>query len=238
MKNHKPCGRVVVLDIETEPDPFAVAIAPRGGPANRPALHRLAGFSILAATETDDGEWTDLTLKSGADIEEYELLFALDAFLTAEQDRGATLCTFNGAAHDLPVIERRMIANWLFALPGLQELQTMRHRDLMGEATRGYRSAWPSLRDLSSAYGIPTDHLLMPQHGSARSLPVRKSQVDVVATFLLLAHDLSAKRANSRSVSRAWLALAAYLPKYHARQPHLGQFTNHPAVERARAEGT
>ena len=236
MRYPNPCGRIVVLDIETEPDPFAVAIAPRGGPANRPTLHRLSGFSIFAATESNDREWIDLALESGDDGDEYELLFALDAVLTREQERGATLCTYNGIAHDLPVIERRMIANWLFALPGLQELQIMRHRDLMREVTKGYRSTWPSLQDLSAAYGIPTDHLLIPRNGPGRSLPVRKSQVDVIATFLLLAHDLSSKRAQSLTVSRAWLALSQYLPKHHPRQPHLGQFTNHPMVERSRVE--
>ena len=51
-----PLGAIAVIDIETEPDPFAVALAPRGGPANRGALHRITAFSVLSANEGADAE--------------------------------------------------------------------------------------------------------------------------------------------------------------------------------------
>lgn len=236
MQKTKPFGHLAVLDIETEPDPFALSLAPRGGKGERVALHRLTGFSILTATETQDLDWSGFELQTSSIADEYEMLFELDEALTAAQERGTTLVTYNGVAHDLPTIRRRRITHWLFSLPGLAGLENMAHRDLMRDRIRGIGAAWPSLRDVCSAWGIPTDHLLVHPAAEPRSISYRKSQVDVIATFLVLAHDLSAQRQESRTVSRAWLALSEYLRRPEVRQPHLTQFVNHVLVERARVE--
>lgn len=226
----------MILDIETEPNASTIALAPKGGPKIRMALHGICGFSILCATETEDQMWTDISMHSASGTDEYELLFDLDEALTREQEAGATLITYNGLAHDIPFIERRIAVNWLFSLPGTRELPYMPHRDLMREITKGYKTSWPSLRDLCAAYGIPTNHLLTSKTGKPPSLPVRKSQVDVIGTFLLLASDTSAKRAESQTISRAWLAIAAFLKKSYPNQPHLGQFAHNRILERAIAE--
>lgn len=231
-----PAGRIAVLDIETEPNPAAISIAPRGGGTNRTSLHRLAGYSLLCATETDDLQWSDMELHTRSDMPEYDMLFDLDEALTAAQERGATLVSYNGLAHDLPTLRRRVIANWMFALPGLAALSDMPHVDIMRQETRGSRTAWPALADLCAGFGIPTDYLPVRAVENPPSIPHRKSQVDVVATFLVLAHNLSARREESRTVSRAWLALVEFLKRPDVRQPHLAQFVYHPGVERARSE--
>ncbi|GGB39618.1 hypothetical protein GCM10011380_31430 [Sphingomonas metalli] len=236
MTLNKPLGTIAVIDIETEPDPFAVALAPRGGPANRTALHRITAFSVLSAIEGDDSEWRALDLQTRSGSQEYEMLFDLDAILTPLQEARASVVTYNGVAHDLPALRRRTIANWLFALPGLRGLANMPHLDLMREATRGGRGSWPSLKDLCASCGIPTDHQLVRAIDEEASVAHRKCQVDVAATFLLMAHELSAVRGDSKTVSRAWLALADLLQRRTFRKPHLAQFVHHPAIERARAE--
>lgn len=236
LRHLEPVGRIAVLDIETEPNPAAIAIAPRGGASNRTALHRLTGYSLFCATENDERRWTELELHTRSGIAEYDMLFDLDAALSSAQERGATLITYNGFAHDVPTLRRRTIAHWLFALPGLAALPNMPHLDIMREETRGYRTPWPSLADLCAAFGIPTDYSATRDVENAPSIPHRKSQVDVIATFLVLASDMSARRRESTTISRAWLSLADFLKRPDIRQPHLAQFVYHPGVERARSE--
>lgn len=234
--NEHPLGTVTVLDIETAPCPFLVAEALKGGPANRPALHKVTGWSLLSATETADRRWTDFKLQTRSGDSEWHVLFDLDEALTAAQEKGATLVTYNGEAHDLPMLQRRTIANWLFGVPGLANLHAMPHRDLFREATRGGRTNWPSLRDLCTAWGIPTDHMAVSGDRTPAGMAHRKSQTDVIATLLLFGFGESSGRGEARTVSRLWLALADYLKRPEVRQPHLAQFTSPALLKRAAEE--
>lgn len=225
-------SRLLVLDLETRPDPQAVQIAPRGREMSRVALHRIMGFSALAATEQVDGEWGGFKLLSAVDEDEHALLLMLDGQLAHLADGGGLLVTYNGISHDCAVLRRRAAAHWLFGLPGLDRLDELGHRDLLREHARGRGSAFPSLRDACAGYGIPTDHRLQ-NHNRPIPAEIRKSQVDCVATFLLTLYELALERGCETPLVQGWTALARFLGQPEHRAPHLDQFRYHPMLAAA-----
>lgn len=227
--DHAPAGRLLVLDLETRPDPMATAIAPRGREMSRAALHHIAAYSSLAATEAADGTWGGFELRSAIDADEFGLLMGLDEALAELADAGGTLLTYNGVSHDAAVLRRRAAAHWMFGLPGLGRLDAVAHRDLMREHMRGRRDGMPTLRDACAGYGIPTDHQLVARIDGPPAA-VRKSQVDCVATFLLTLYELAIARGSEAPLVAGWTALATYLGRPAIAGPHLDQFRWHPML--------
>jgi hypothetical protein len=232
---HAPAGQLLVLDLETRPDPHATAIAPRGREMSRVALHRIAAYSSLSAREGADGAWGGFALRSMVDADEFDLLMDIDAQLAALADAGGTLVTYNGVSHDAAVLRRRAAAHWMFGLPGLGRLDDVSHRDLLREHMRGRRDGMPSLRDACAGYGIPTDHQLVERMGGPAA-SVRKSQVDCVSTFLLTLYELAIARGDEAPLVAGWIALADHLAQPGLRAPHLDQFRWHPQLEAASKE--
>lgn len=217
-----PLGRVMVLDIESAPDPAAVAIAGRGDQIARIALHRVVAYSALHAQEDTQGDWTGLRLESMASEAETPMLAAISADVAALRDAGGLLVSYNGLAHDVEVIRRRIHANWAFHLEGIAALDDVNHLDMM----RGGGSRGPliSLRDACAALGISVDPLKVPIGRDAAPATVRKGQVDVAGTFLLLLHELAGARRSTAPLAAGWQALSDHLGQPGVRAPHLEQF--------------
>ena len=210
MKQSRPIGRMLVLDLETRPDPQAITIVPRGREISRVALHRITAFSTLSAREEETGEWSAFHLASANEDDEHALLMELDEQLSGLADSEGLLVTYNGVAHDAAVLRRRAAAHWMFGMPGLGQLDSLTHRDLFRDHARDRRSPFPSLRDACAGYGIPCDHLLVSQ---SRTVPlqIRKSQTDCVATFLLALYEIALERGCEAPLVRGWTALARFL---------------------------
>lgn len=225
-------GSMLVLDLETLPNAKAVAIAPRGRELSRSALHHITAFSCLSASEDEVGRWSGLALRSSAGGDEFDLLMEIDASIADVVDAGGTIITYNGISHDMAVLRRRAAAHWMFGLPGIGRLEAVAHRDLLRAHHRGRRDAMPSLRDACAGYGIPTDHRLVGRNGGLEG-PVRKSQVDVVATFLLTLYEFAIERGDDAPLLGGWTALAEHLATPAVRAPHLDQFRWHPLLAAA-----
>ena len=228
-------GKIIVLDIETAPDPYLLSFAPSRLSKDHPSLHAVTGYSILAAEEDQNGDWSVTDLASPQNTDEYEILFELDEMVTPAIEQEATLVTYNGISHDVLMIQRRMGAHMLYALPSQSGLARMKHRDMMREVSTGPRN-WPSLQQLCAIYSIPSNHLLIPSRGPIAPTHERKSQVDVIATYLILAHRLAGERGSSAVVGKAWLALASFLNDKGKVNPHLAQFLDKDLLARARAQ--
>ena len=226
MTRSTPPTPYLVIDLETRPNPAAAAIAPRGGARTRTSLHEIAAYSRLSMIEDSDGHWHSFNLASLA-APEFDILMEIEAELSSLAERGGTLVTYNGRRHDAGVLRQRAASHWMFGLTGFAALDTLAHRDLMREVTHGWRDSWPSLRDACAGYGIPTDHMLT---GRDTPLPIaiRKSQVDCVATFLLLLYELAIDRGDESVLVAGWTALAAYLGEPCIKASHLSQFRWHP----------
>lgn len=220
----EPLGRLLVIDIETSPDPLSVAIAGRGDQINRTALHRLVAYSMLEAKEDAQGNWGEFDLSSGADQAELPMLVAISDKLQGLYTDAGTLITFNGLAHDLPALRRRLLANWAFDLEGLVRADELDHIDLMRSGAGGAHGKWSNLRDSCAGLGIPLNHLIGPRSADPLASSIRKSQTDVVGTLLLLLHEVALARRHAKPLAAGWRALSDHLGRAGGKAPHLEQF--------------
>ena len=218
-----PLGPILVLDIESAPDPRSVAIAGRGSQISRSALHRLMAVSTLSATEGEDGSWTDIAITSAAGPVELSLLTGVAEQVELLAAAGGTLVTYNGTRHDLPVLRRRAQANWAFGLEGIAAMADMPHIDLINPVSGAMRTP-AALRDACAGLGITMNHLIVPREADPLAATVRKGQCDVSATFLLLLHEVALARRNARPLIAGWRALSARLERSDLKAPHLEQF--------------
>ncbi|UAJ10635.1 hypothetical protein [Polymorphobacter megasporae] len=229
-------GRFCVLDIETALAEEAIAIADRTrrDTFERISLHSIVAVSTLTFQRDEAGAFGGFELSSlqSASSDEADLLMRLDRVLTPVHDAGGGLLTFNGKAHDLPTIERRAARHWLFdilVLPGWSGRQSPRHLDLMLPDPDDRVGRWPSLADACAGFGLSTAVVRGP---SARVVgdASAKSQVDVVATFLLHLYAASRDDRSPGPLLAGWTALSGYLAGPKVRAPHLVPFAEHPHV--------
>ena len=213
----------------------------RGGDlGGRIALHSVVALSLLRFDRGGDGSFGGFRLTSmdAEDDGEAGMLHRLDVELAPIHAGGGGLITFAGRSHDLPVLERRAARHWLF-----DRLRYSRwrgraaglHLDLMRDGPGvadlpGVR--WPSLIDCCAAFGI--DAAVSARGRDPVVDAIRKSQLDVVATFLLHLYAISAISGSPSPLALGWTALARYLVLSSVRAEHLLPFARHPHVGAAK----
>lgn len=225
---------LAVLDIETTLDPAAAAIAAHRKGSLPTALQRVTTACLLVIDEDPSGAWRTPALHTlAAPLSEFELLMRLDGLLADVADRDGLLVTYNGMAHDLPIIRRRCLRHWMFGLPGLAAAAAIDHLDLMLRQSSGRRDRAPTLREACAALGISAAD---PRTDTGASLPpdVIKCQSDVVATFLLALFEMAYERGSEDVLVSGWEALASHLGGLRPRAMHLEHFRNHPSLRAAR----
>lgn len=230
-----PLGTICVLDIETALDPVAVSLVP-GRPQNMPkALLRVTGASLLWAIE-DRAGWTVEKIDTAVAIEEFtdepeeEILELFDHAIGRIVKENGMLLSFNGLAHDLPIIRRRAARHLRFDLENVLTRQP-RHLDLMLGSTRPDRSNWPNL--IHSAVGLGLPHGVLQRNDRLVSFESQKSESDVVTTFLLFLVELSMRKASEEPLLLGWAALADRIEAMGARGRHLMHFARHDMAEAA-----
>ena len=131
--------RGCVLDLETAPDHFSVVLSGRRGktPAGAP-LHAIANASLLTFHEDPDGSCSQFALTSlGApDDEETLILDNIEDELARVRIARGPVVTFNGGAHDLPLLRQRRLRWWRFGSDEagfLLDMEPERHVDIMLE---------------------------------------------------------------------------------------------------------
>lgn len=235
-------ARRMVLDIETTLDREAVARAGRSGPSAfvRPWLHRVVAvttlcFNVEPSSCSFDGFSLETVLALDP-TEEPALLDWVEARLGDLGDDGM-LVTFNGFAHDLPMLLRRRLHHWLFSSSRMQALQwrgAAGHQDMMLTLSDQGEQRWPTLIDACAGLAIPCNPALRAR-GSARLDPfLVKGQTDVAATFLLYCLFGSLSATSPALLVNGWTALADHLLAVAPTQPHLTQFATAPRALVAR----
>jgi len=226
-------GAICVLDIETAPDPHALALAglKRSKQTDdAAALHRIEDVSMLRAYEAPDGTWSEFRLSSysAKTSTEIDVLEAIDEHLEELVHRGGALVTYNGLRHDLPVIRRRAARHLMMGAPWMTRDEIFRHYDVMMMAPGGRLRRWSKLRDTAAGLGIPVAFQLPTRGIGTATAGIRKSQVDVVATFLVMLYDVSMRRGSEVPIRSGWQALSRYIGAMGPHGDHLAQFTRHP----------
>lgn len=232
-------GRFCVLDIETRLGCDAVLRVPRD---RRPTIERVALQEVFAAAvltfkQAEDGMPSGFELECHEldDGDEAGLLIRLAGRVDAEHRAASTLVTYNGV-HDLSVLRRRAGRHWLFDRFEVPEWRdgSDRHLDLMRVNRYGGDRA-PSLVDACAGFGFdawPPSPLLRT-HGAPSGGD--KCSLDVVATTLLLFHELSFRERSPLPLMRGWVAMAAALTPMLGERPFLAPILRHPAVKEASA---
>lgn len=232
----------MVLDIETALDREAVERTGRSGPSAfvRPWLHRVVVVTTLRFdVDTSACSFDAFSLDTVLALEPAEEPALLDSVEARLGDLGddAMLVTFNGLAHDLPMLQRRRLHHWLFAWSRMQELQSRGaagHQDVMLALSDQGAQRWPTLVDACAGLAIPCNAALRAR-GSARLDPfLVKGQTDVAATFLLHCLCGSAAAGSPALLVNGWTALADHLLAVAPTQPHLTQFATAPRALAAR----
>ena len=219
--------RTIVLDIETMPDPDAIARIGDPGEDFLPwPLHALACVSLLTVDSASPSAWQfAIETVSRVDHSERAILSEVEARLgQADQVR-----TFNGRGFDAPVLVARAAVCGL-ATPTIALLHgrgrgPQFHLDLLDEVS-GYRSA-PRIRlaHLCAAFGIPVkleaagDDVAALAAAGAWDTISRYCETDVVATWLAMQAWRASQDPDERD--RAWQALAQWIQGDQPRLAHL-----------------
>ena len=232
-------GSFAILDVETAPADEAIAIADcrRGDPGDRTALHSLTAGAVMRFDIGPGAAFSGLSLRSfdAGSGDEGDLVERLDGVLSTAHVKGAALITFNGLAHDLPVIERRAARHWLFSAGRYSAWRKGGdlHLDLMRDGVGAALGRWPSLVDCCAAFGVPATPVPCGPLDKLTG-PRRKCEVDVAATFILFLYDLAARTGEIAPMLRGLDAFARHLASPTVRAPHLTPFARHPHVSSAR----
>lgn len=229
-----------VLDVETSISEMAASLAAPGRQPGiaRAALHELVGGSVLTFERDVDGRFGSFShLRVGeAGEEEVAMLRALDAALRPVHDAGGSLVTFNGA-HDMSVLRRRVGRHWLFellALPDWPSEPAGRHVDLMRLDRGSAGGRWPSLVDAAAGFGFSAVCPRPTARSATVSMAVRKAEVDVAATTLLLFHHLAFEERSLGPLAQGWAALSEWIVRDRRLEDHLRPFARHPFSSLAR----
>lgn len=234
-------GRFAVLDIETAPSDAALSLVGRADRAagERSALHEMTAFTALTFERSTAGGFAGfaMTTRHHGEGDEPELLAVLSECLDPVHRAGGSLTTFNGVAHDLPVVLRRASRHWLFdRFDWPAWLDGSRHLDLMRSGPGAGGGRWHSLVDRCAALGFSA--ALEPRSlvdGAAPAV-ARKCQLDVIATFVLLVYDMATDERSDAAVVAGLDALSRFLRSPVARgAPHLEHFARHPFCRAARS---
>jgi hypothetical protein len=224
-------GRILVVDIESAPDPYALALAGKRGriAETGAALHLITDVSMLAATERMDGSWDEMSIvsASGGHVDEPALLRSVDAQLRSLQRRKGVLVTYN-SAHDTTVLIRRCAKHLMFDMTGIASARDGRQFDPMTMRAGPKNERWSKLKDVAAGLGIPTSHQLRGRGLSVASAGVAKSQTDVAMTFLVMLYELAMLRRDAGAVIHGWRALGEYIAEMGPHGEHLAQFRRHP----------
>lgn len=231
--------RFCVLDVEARLSPDAVLRVPRD---RRPTIERVGLQEIYACAtlvfdQAADGAFSNFELECRelGDGGEAALLMSAAGRIDDEHNRGSVLSTYNGS-YDLAALRRRAGRHWLFdrfqcpawRMPG------DRHLDLMLINSYG-GGRYPSLVDACAGFGfdawppVPLLKLKGPPIGGDKCV------LDVVATAVLLFHELSFREGSPIPLARGWSSLANALRPILIDRPHLAPIVRHPAVKEALA---
>jgi hypothetical protein len=230
---------VCVLDLETRPDPQACGLLStkkRAAAEWSIGLQEIVAASVFQIRRNGQSGWTDPQLRSWSieEMSERTILQGISGCLAQLSRQDGSLITFNGKHHDLPILRKRVLANWMFDAHGIQVWTTgpqPTHIDLMSAPQTSSGVRRQSLREtVAGLYiGLPSGPNIDRQLGPG--YPTYKSQVDVLATFLLLLHELAFAEGGIAPLETGWVAAADYLNRDWLSAKHLHAFTRNSRLK-------
>lgn len=220
--------RGLVLDIETAPDPHALVLARRfkGVPRSSP-LQAVVSASVLTFHERPGGLLCGYRLFSWhrEEMSEEDILMNLHRHLEQVVDDAGTIATFNGKAHDLPVLQNRSLRWWMCDADSIDQIEAgkARHIDLMLELSAYGRARWPSLADACASVGFSLEGPVQIGRDTAIPRQTEKCELDVVGTCILLLYVLAHHSRSRKPLEQGLPALGRFLRSISSHRPHLAR---------------
>jgi hypothetical protein len=217
----KALGRFIVLDLETHTDSLIRGLS-TGSKSSEALVQEIRSCSALIASEPQIGTWEIENLAT-ASHDEDDILRFIDQILADYP----TVVTYNGRRHDLPIIRRRIMRFKHFGLENACNVHRLPHLDLYDFPPVAAGGHHGSLQDRCAALGadartyIEADEDTLPR-------AVLKGETDVIATFVLLLHELAAWRANGSVWTQGVRALQRAKGGELARRGHLKRLISGP----------
>ncbi len=240
--------KIVSLDIETVFDTEAQAKLPAFAVIKRRhgrwPLHRIAAASLIIverAHSSGQPVIRSLGLHLGM-ANERDMLRMIEANMPRPDNDDEDLVTFNGAAHDLPILRQRALALGLFEIPKIagwnQGNAARRHRDVMRylSASGATKAA---LVDVAAGIGLSAKQAIQGTsaerlHSAGRHPELlRACEQDSVATLLVHGHLEALEQNHARPLLELWKALIDWIQAPGYDREHLDVFFDHPIAQRA-----
>lgn len=220
---------ILVLDVEARGDTVARKLARRTQGSPSLLLREITSVSCLRLHAGCHAAWQLETFHREHDLDEAQLLAAVDREVRSAAAEGAVLVTYNGLEHDLPLLRSRQVRWWQCHHDGLLTYLdgVHPHVDVMRELPRG-GSRYARLTDACASLGVS---LFGPSRFEAdREVPIEqeKGELDVVGTALLYFFLLADRLANRELLLERLDSLAAFLARQAVFRPHLKALAINP----------
>lgn len=221
---------LLVLDIETRADTLAQRLARRPG-AKSIHLRELVSVSCLVRLEAHQQPRWLLRSFHREDLSEKDMLENLHAMVEDLSAADGTLVTYNGIAHDLPVIRQRQLRWWQCDRPAL--LDYMEGHRLHVDVMRSFVWSGPKFATLTDACASVGFALAGPPRLATHRVEApyerQKSELDVIGAAIAFFY-VAADRARSNQVlSEGLLSLLEFLQGIESVYPHLAHLTASPS---------
>ena len=237
-------GCVLDVEIALDPDVFSLVADKSKGGFGRLPLKKLICATVLTFAEGDDAAFNVLGLQTfhAGKLPETAILAAVDAAVTDPLDPRSVLVTYNGHAHDLPLLRMRAMKSWAFDLDRLRgwDGASHRHVDVMLGMGGGARRL-VSLEDVTALLGAGirgrrkvSNNIAASHRAGDWDAIVRKNQLDVAATFMAYAHMRAWERGSSIPATSAWTAFSEFARRLPKAASHLAEFSHNSMVAVAR----
>lgn len=237
-------SKIVSLDIETVFDIDAAARLPAFAAIKRRhgrwPLHKIAAASLIIVERAHSSGRPvirSLGLHLGM-ANERDMLRIIEANMPYPDNDDEDLVTFNGAAHDLPILRQRALALGLFDIPRIagwnQGEAERRHQDVMRYLSAGGATK-AALVDVAAGLGLSAKQAI--QGTSAERLHragrhpelLQACEQDSVATLLAYGHFEALEHSHPRPLLDLWKALIDWIQAPCHDRGHL----DHPIAQRA-----
>lgn len=221
---------VLVLDIETRPDPFARRIASRGGVSASRALWEICCVSLLRFELSADATVVAAELDTfhADDFDEADIVENIELNCRAVLAEAGWLMTYDGERHDLPVIRSRQVRWWRPHRRGIMQLAANHHLDV-GLWAAGRPGKVPALRDGCASVGVSIQPIVKVG-GTPAPVEAAKSELDVSGTAILGLYALADLRRSVSPLINGLPSLGGHFKRFAEGRPHLEGLALNPVL--------
>ncbi len=222
---------LLFLDIEVKPDAIARRLARRTSGVGALYLREVTMVALLSCQRRQAGDEWGLRSYGRDDLNEADILSAVDAALVAHRARGGILISYNGTSHDLPLLRARQVRWRQCNREGIRSYleDQARHVDVMLSFTRGGVS-FGTLADACASVGLALFGPVQMDRDRELSPQQVKAELDVIGTAITFFHVLGDRIGSNEVIGEGLESLGSFLRAGGRSTSHLQHLATNPAL--------